>query len=170
MLVVEAIGLGLKGLEVALVQLEFAASAIFLSSASEFYQLEVALFGAKNGVDTELFGADGVEARLSALRALGARGASAGGAWGLRDGRPRGSREVRSLSKFGLRSQHTVGRAMRLVVGGIRRMVSTRTRGVCTHLLCWRVATGLTELITATRGLARCSSFDRSSMEGASSV
>ena len=84
MLVVEAIGLGLKGLEVALVLLEFATGAIFFSRAFGFYglelvvdQLEVALFGTKNGVDTELFGADGVEARLSALRALGARGASA---------------------------------------------------------------------------------------------
>ena len=81
MLVVEAIGLGLT---VALVLLEFATSAIFFSRTSGFYglelvadQLEVALFGAKNGVDAELFGANGVEARLSALRALGARGASA---------------------------------------------------------------------------------------------
>ena len=84
MLVVEAIGLGLKGLKVALVLLEFATSAIFFSSASDFYglklvadKLEVALFGAKNGVDGELFGANGVEARLSAFRTLGARGASA---------------------------------------------------------------------------------------------
>ena len=83
-LVVEAIGLGLKGLEVPLVLLEFVTSAIFVRNASGFYglelvvdQLEVALFGAKNGVDAELFGANGVEARLSALRALGARGASA---------------------------------------------------------------------------------------------
>ena len=77
MLVVEAIGLGLKGLEVALVLLEFAVSAIFFSSESGFYGLEVALFCAKNGVDAELFRANGVEARLSALRALGARGTSA---------------------------------------------------------------------------------------------
>ena len=77
MLVVEAISLGLKGLEVALVLLEFAVSAIFFSSASSFYGLEIALFGAKNGVDVELFCANGVEARLSALRALGARGTSA---------------------------------------------------------------------------------------------
>ena len=55
-LLVEAIGLGLKCLKVALVLLEFAASAIFVCSATEFYrlelvadQLEVALFGAKNG-------------------------------------------------------------------------------------------------------------------------
>ena len=111
MLVVEAIGLGLKDLEVALVLLKFAASASFFSNASDFYRLKlvadklvVALFGAKNGVDAELFGANGVEARLSALRALGARGTSACGACGLRDGRPRGSHEARSLSKFGLRS------------------------------------------------------------------
>ena len=84
MLVVEAIGLGLKCLKVALVLLEFTTSAIFFSSASDFYvlklvadQLKVALFGAKNGVDAELFGANGVEERLSALRALGARGTSA---------------------------------------------------------------------------------------------
>ena len=74
MLVVEAIGLVLKGLEVALVLLEFALSAIFFSSASSFYELEIALFGTNNGVDAELFCANGVEARLSALRALGARG------------------------------------------------------------------------------------------------
>ena len=77
MLVVEAIGLGLKGLEVALVLLEFAVSAIFFSSATNFNRLELALFGAKNGVDAELFCANGVEARLSALRALGGRVASA---------------------------------------------------------------------------------------------
>ena len=70
MLVVEAIGLGLKGLEVALVLLEFVVSAILFSSASGFYglelvadQLEVALFGAKNADDAELFPANGVEAR-----------------------------------------------------------------------------------------------------------
>ena len=84
MLVVKAIGFGLKGLKVALVLLEFATSAIFFSSAFGFYglemvadQLEVALFGAKNGVDAELFGANGVEARLSAFRTLDARGSSA---------------------------------------------------------------------------------------------
>ena len=120
MLVLEAIGLGLKSLEVALVLLEFAVSAIFFSNASNFYRLEIALFGAKDGVDSELFCANGVEARLSAIRALCARGTSAGWVWRLRDGRPRCSREVRSLSKFGLRSQLTVGRAMRLVVGNIR--------------------------------------------------
>ena len=76
MLVVEAISFGLKGLEVTLMLLEFAVSAIFFSSASSFYGLEIALFGAKNGVDAELFCANGVEARFSALRALGARGAS----------------------------------------------------------------------------------------------
>ena len=74
MFVLEAIGLCLKGLKVALVLLEFATGAIFFSIASGFYglelvadQLKIALFGAKNGVD----------ARLSALRAFGARGASA---------------------------------------------------------------------------------------------
>ena len=84
MLVVETIDFGLKGLMVALVLLEFATNAIPFSSSSDFYglklvahQLEVALFGAKNGVDAELFDANGVEARLSALRALGARGTSA---------------------------------------------------------------------------------------------
>ena len=48
-------------------QLEFATCAIFFSSASNFYgleliadQLEVALIGAKNGVDAELFGANSV--------------------------------------------------------------------------------------------------------------
>ena len=55
MLIVETIGFGLKNLKVALVLLEFATSAIFFSSASEFYkmelvadQLEVALFKEKN--------------------------------------------------------------------------------------------------------------------------
>ena len=37
----------------------------------------MAQFGAKNGVDAELFCANGVEARKSGLRALGARGTSA---------------------------------------------------------------------------------------------
>ena len=169
MLVVEAIGLGLQGLEVALVLLEFAVSAIFFSSASSFYGLEIALFGAKNGGDEELCFANGVEARLSAHRALGARGTLARGAWRLRDGKPRGSREVRSLSRSGLRCKLTVGLAMRLVMSSTG-MVSTRTRGVFTHLLCWRIAMWLAELITATRGLARSSSFDRSSKEGTESM
>ena len=55
MLVVEAISLCLKNLEVALVLLKFAVSAIFFRSASSFYGLEYALFDAKNGVDAELF-------------------------------------------------------------------------------------------------------------------
>ena len=73
MLVVNAIGIGLKGLKVALVLLEFATIAILFCSASSFYGLEIALFGARNGVIAELFCANGVEARLSALRALDAR-------------------------------------------------------------------------------------------------
>ena len=77
MLVVNAIGIGLKGLEVALVLLEFAEIAIFFSSASSFYGLEIALFGAKNGVNAELFCANGIEARLSPLRDIGARRTSA---------------------------------------------------------------------------------------------
>ena len=73
MLVVEAIGLGLKGLEVALLLLKFAVIAIFFSNASSFYGLEIALFGAKNGVTAELFCANGVKERLSALRDIGAQ-------------------------------------------------------------------------------------------------
>ena len=71
MLIVEAIVFGLKNLKVALVLLKFAPSAISFSSASSFKtlklladQLEVALFCANNGV----------EARLSAFKAFGARG------------------------------------------------------------------------------------------------
>ena len=41
MLVVEAIGLGLKDLEIALVLLEFATGAIFFSSASGLYGLKL---------------------------------------------------------------------------------------------------------------------------------
>ena len=77
MLVVEAIGLGLKGLEVVLVLLECAMSEIFFSSASNFYELEIPLFGAMNGVDAELICANCVGTCLSALRALGARGTPA---------------------------------------------------------------------------------------------
>ena len=59
--------------------LKFATGAIFFNSASGFYrlelvadQLEIALFGAKNGVDAELLGTNSVEVRLNALKALGA--------------------------------------------------------------------------------------------------
>ena len=80
---VEAIGLGLKGLKFALVLLEFAARAICFSSTYDFYgleifddQLEIALFNEINGVDAKLFGANGIDTRLSALKDLGARVAS----------------------------------------------------------------------------------------------
>ena len=60
MLVVEAIGLGPKGLKVALLLLKFAVIAIFFSNESDIYGLEIALFGAKNGVNAKLFCANGV--------------------------------------------------------------------------------------------------------------
>ena len=76
MLVVEAIDLGLVCLKVALVLPESATGAVFFRLKLVVDQLEVALLGAKDCVDAELLGANGVEARLSALRAHGARKAS----------------------------------------------------------------------------------------------
>ena len=150
MLVAEAIGLGLKCLKVALVLLEFEMCAIFFSNASGFNrlklvldQLKVALFGAKDYVDAKLLGANGVKGRVSALRALGALGASDRETWRHRGRRLRSQHGVRYLIGFGLSSEITIRRMMRLIVSSVRGVMCTRTRGIFTHLPCWWEANGL---------------------------
>ena len=96
MLVIETIGLGLRGLDVSMVLLIFALSAILFSSSVRLDGLQlilsrpnIELFGAKNVGHATLFGIHGVETQFKLFGSFGARGASGRGAWRRRGRRPR---------------------------------------------------------------------------------